>query len=166
MKRREFMKVVGMGLGGLVGLERLISAMSGDPAYAQGICYVSYSCSSTSVSCGYDPQYGYGFFCEGGYDCTSNFTCRDFGCLDASEQDGFGCKGSKFECPMGSGTGQTFDCQGVDWTHDQFYCRTNFTCNPGTRFSCDDFKCEEGNFICAASVGTMAVAYAASIQPK
>ncbi len=165
MKRREFVKGIGVGLSGLVGLERLMRALSGDPAYAQTRCYVDYSCDSSLVKCGYDRAYGYGFTCEGGYDCTTNFKCNDFACIDTSERDGFGCKGASFRCPGGSQSGQRFDCHGVDYTHNQFYCRTNFYCEPHGRFGCDDFYCEEGNYFCSATVGTLSVSYAVSIVP-
>jgi len=164
MKRREFMKAVGVGLSGLIGLERLVKAISGDPAYARANCYVNYTCKNGIVSCGYDSRYGYGFECRGGYECNAQFKCADFGCIDETEGDGFGCKGVGFQCPGGSNSGQRFDCQGSDYSHAQFYCQVNFYCQPKDRFGCDDFKCEEGNYHCSTSIGTLS-AYSAPIVP-
>lgn len=176
MKRREFMKTMGVGLGGLVGLERLVKAIAGDPAYAaqncngqtpnEHLCRNDYQCRPQGVHCRGNVSPGYNFECTG-YECSSSFTCSDYGCLEALIPD-FYCKAG-FTCDNPQ-NGQRFDCQGSDpfGFGDQFNCRSTFTCKPGERFACTDFHCSGGFHYddCAASAGTLGVAYVAPIQPN
>ncbi len=173
MKRRELMKLVSVGLGGLVGVEHLVRAMAGgDPAYAMAscdgtkpdeyYCRGTFTCGPNGVTCDGNPKEGYAFVCKD-YECTVGFTCRDYLCKESWDGD-FNCTNG-FTCDN-LNNGQRFDCQGEDPLDAQFNCKVQFTCKPGTRFGCDDFNCEEGNFICAATANDpMKVAYATSIQP-
>lgn len=171
MKRREFMKVAGFGLTGLVGLERLVKAMSGEPDQAQeAIEPIACAASATSghvevvcqpenrnVTCtGVNPS-GPGFYCDN-YVCNANFKCEDFTCYEKGIGD-FNCNNG-FQCPTNKRA--QFHCQGGDFITDQFNCYAYFTCNPGgsdERFFCNDFHCAEGNFTCEGI-------YQARLTPK
>lgn len=166
MNRREFVKRAGVGLGGLVGLERLVKALAGEPAYATTICPASptttpgYSvCESNNnnvhcygVESGTPPAYR----CDGNYLCNSNFTCEDFTCFQNGNGD-FECH-STFDCAINQ-DGSQFQCDGNDLFGYQFKCTTPFSCFPsgeGTRtqrFWCDDFYCQEGQFHCYGKYG-------------
>lgn len=172
MKRREFMKVTVVGLSGLVGLERLIKALSGQPASAiacgtqsaspQG-CPTQFTCSGYSckndfscggnninVSCdGIDPS-GYNFSCEN-FQCENTFTCRDVECRQAAWGD-FDCRNT-FDCSKGTDDYAQFSCDGTDDIGGaQFNCHNRFRCNPddhsGQEFWCEDFWCDTGDFEC------------------
>ncbi len=171
MKRREFMRLINIGIGGLVGLERLARAMVGDPAYAntscdgQGTshkCYQTFSCTVSGVICSGNRSTGYAFECQD-YECSAGFTCSDYVCKESRNGD-FNCT-SGFTC-KNPNNGQRFDCQGSDPLDAQFNCKIEFECKPGTEFGCDDFHYEEGNFFCAASPGSLPIAFALSIQPN
>ena len=166
MKRREFMKVTGIGIAGLMGLERLIRVMAGQPTPAEvEVCVVStdivvtcgqgfscpnqFSCQNNgnNVTCGGVNQRGYNFSCTN-YQCNSNFKCNDFQCLQGSSGD-FDCRNS-FECAKNE-PGAQFSCDGTDLIGAQFNCHNQFTCYDGggrQRVWCEDFWCNSGDFTC------------------
>ncbi len=128
MKRREFMRLVNLGIGGLVGLERLVRAMAGDPACAgtpcdgQGTdhkCYQTFSCDVSGVTCSGNRDPSYAFGCKD-YECTAGFTCSDYVCKESWDSD-FNCT-SGFTC-KNPNNGQRFNCQGSDPLDAQFNCK-------------------------------------------
>jgi hypothetical protein len=165
MERREFVKrvgVLGIGFGGLVGLERLVKALAGEPAYADtpapqcGPDNNNVTCSGVHTS---QPNYQ----CDN-YQCNSNFVCQDFTCFQNGVGD-FDCH-SAFDCAINQ-TGSQFQCDGSDVIGTQFNCSTPFRCFPGgsgtgtQRFYCDDFYCQEGQFECHGKYDTCVGLYSA-----
>lgn len=168
MKRREFVKALGIGLSGLAGFERLIRAMSGQPSLsAIAICAISqlnvgssgfncldfycrsnFNCGSdnNSVSCNgvYEKEYNFG--CTN-FQCQSGFTCYDFQCKQGASGD-FDCHNT-FECARQQSYAQ-FSCDGSDSFNAQFNCHQLFTCygGVGQRVWCEDFWCDQGDFTC------------------
>lgn len=137
MERRDFLRLLGIGAGGLLGISRLAKAIASPPSPLKVICY-----NST------DP-----FPCPLDFDCPTTFYCQDFTCdaLPSNESADFDCH-KVFSCP-GSGSKEHFRCLNKDFLTANFNCAdrnkdNNFTCNPGSRFSrCDDFYCEN-KFAC------------------
>lgn len=147
--RRTFFKVAGLGLGGvglslggLVGLQKLMTALanaqSSQPQPLAIACEVervdcisSYTCTHQGTG---DSCVKYEFWCQ-------NFTCQagpDFVCS------------INFRCPD-AGSGRYFRCLGTDPGLDdfQFECRGFFSdytdtkegCTLSSQFVCDDFRC-------------------------
>lgn len=136
MKRREFMKLTGVGVAGLVGLERLIRTMAGQPASASEICAaptnVAVICAVSTANA--ESTTGYG--CGQGFYCSRNFSC--------------GNNGNNVTCGNVQQQGYNFSC-------------TNYQCN--SNFNCHDFQCQQGSsrdfdcrdkFDCATTQATYA----------
>lgn len=171
MKRREFVRAAGLGLGGLIGLERLAKAITSSPTYTplatcdgskvgEYHCKLSFSCSPSEVRCEGIDAVDYGFECAN-YTCENEFICYDYICKQRGDGD-HDCK-SGFWCGSAASAHASFYCEGKDLVTAQFNCYQSFTCNPKERYKCDDPYCK--NYDCSASA-TSSVAYAESIQPE
>lgn len=120
MKRREFMRTLSFGTAGLLGLERLIRAMTGQPLPASEICSASeviYACLSPV-----EPLNAV----SSSHGCSANFNCSNFQCK------------KNFNCGGGN-NGVT--CGDVDTLSYNFGC-TNFQCQ--SNFNCYDVQCRQG----------------------
>lgn len=167
----------------MFGLERLAKAIAAESVPVVVVCEASAGgsyCASPTPSGGYttcgsdnqnvtcggvntdDPP---GFTCTN-YNCNSNFDCEDFTCHEGAFGD-FDCK-KGFDCPAVKDRGAKFHCQGGDFITDQFNCYAYFKCNPNrgdsSRFTCDDFHCEEGNFWCYVEYNGCSGVYRASLS--
>lgn len=140
MKRRYFLRslVMGAGAGGFLGMSRLAKAMAQPLAPGKLICY-------NGATGGYD--------CTGSFSCSGEFYCQHFTCdaTPSNEVDDFNCN-NIFSCP-GQGAGEKFECLNSDILTANFNCKAegtggNFTCNPGSGFSCADFWCAPNKFFC------------------
>lgn len=175
MTRRTLLQSAILSATGLLGLQRLVHAMTPLEPVPFGQCRV--------VTC-YNAEHG-GYHCNletdpGGYECIEKFYCQHFECNQAGEEfKDFNCE-KIFGCPKDTGDNK-FQCTGVDAVTADFNCYAtgsggNFTCNPGVRFSCRDFHCNPdkgkfncvstsgGEYQCGGSIGTLA-AYAEPIVP-
>ncbi len=141
MKRREMLRMAGLGALSLTGLERLARAMvSPNRVIACPLSSVyqcdNYSCSPTFY-CGDD---------ETAFNCTVQFTCGNHRCSEPMDGD-FTCGNSYTGC-LGD---NDFSCTGVDDGADnyQFNCSNAFNGCDGERadFRCDDFICR-GDYWC------------------
>jgi len=171
MERREFVRMISLGLSGLAGLERLTKALAGGLSSGIVVCvasatsgYTECGADNNDVTCyGVEP-YGPAFSCTGNYTCNSKFACEDYSCIQQGNGD-FECK-STFNCAVNQ-SGSQFHCDGSDLIGYQFKCTTPFSCFPkgqGTetqRFYCDDFYCHEGQFNCYGRYGDCEGTYSA-----
>ncbi len=192
MKRRNFVKLAGAGLSGLVGVERLIKMMVGEPAQAQtqtsaaceveaGVArlpvpvgcrptptggYTLCGAEDRNVTCyGINDQVGgYAFSC-GNYQCAVQFTCEDFSCQQAGSGD-FNCGVVKDLAESfrcaAKETNAQFHCEGSDLIGTQFNCNDKFTCNYEYGQG-QRFYCDD--FHCAEGNFDCYVAYRARLSP-
>ena len=152
MKRRKFMKYAGIGLEGLIGMERLVKAIAGNLTNEEGIlasCDDSggdhicrsrdhFRCDPNGVTCSGAKEDGYMFECKN-YECANApFTCWDYRCRESLSGD-FNCY-NDFTC-MGGVEGGQFYCEGRDPFNAQFNCNPNFDCDLPEKFRCDDVWC-------------------------
>lgn len=178
MKRRDFMKL-GASLTGLIGIERLIQAMtvSQPTAFASGAiaekcegqskvtCTQNYGCEGegsyvrcdSNYTCQPDREQ---VTCKGnasqgyeyecqGYSCVREFECEDYHCQPNWSGD-FECT-SAFTCKWVNQHSE-FDCLGTDPFEAQFECHANFTCEGASnsqQILCQDFYCRIQQFTCS-----------------
>lgn len=156
MKRREILKMLGVGTLSLVGIERLAKAMAQNvpsPTETQ-LCLMEgtdVACAASVSNEGYTPlapmcpilvtcpasatcNDGSQHSCKS-FECLTVFTCEpptgsgDFNCISQFQ----GCGGMK---------GFSFRCKGTDLKDAQFNCSVVFTgCQGDGAFRCDDFDC-------------------------
>lgn len=142
VNRRIFLKAAGFNLGGLLGIQRLVHALSApeSPQPLKVTCTESLIECTGSFTCTHQ---GSGDSCAG-----QDFWCQMFTCTEGPD---FVCT-MQFRCPDAGGT---FRCNGVDPGNDyQFICSGTFTdytdtnegCTQGSQFYCDDFLCS-GNYV-------------------
>lgn len=132
MKRRELMKMAGIGALSLTGLDRLAKAMAAFDELSKEVAICPdgegmYLCPRTpTFKCGDNED---AFECEASHFVCGNFVCNpqsgDFNCV----ADFWGCAG-------------VFRCEGVDPPgNSQFNCRNFAGCIPNVSFWCEDFAC-------------------------
>lgn len=165
MKRREFMKALGIGTAGLLGLERLVKAMAGQSLSASEICVtneVIFACASPVEPLNSTSSFGCAaafncidFRCRSGFECGSanhEVTCGfvdpkgyNFGCTDFQCESRFNCY--DVECRQGSGDfdcRDTFDCSNRT-RNAQFSCDGTDGLGAGAQFNChNSFTCHDG----------------------
>ncbi len=150
MTRRTLLQGASLSVAGLLGLQRLAQAMVSSSLEPLGECNrvtchndtYQHSCNLAS-----DPQ---------GFNCNVEFYCQNFECnLTGKELADFNCH-VIFSCPKDTGNAK-FECTGVDLFSPDFNCHAsqpngNFTCNPGSRFTCRDFACNPApnKFVCVS----------------